>query len=78
MNYDELNRFTESLTYSIRRFIIFFCHGPKGGHGTMTLPPSKKNLAVAYCKSRVPDLCGEVPLCTDLVGASFLVGAKFY
>jgi len=32
MNYDELNKFTGSLTYSIQRF-IFFCHGTKGGEG---------------------------------------------
>jgi len=36
--YDELNRFTGSLIYSIQRF-IFFCHGPKKrGHGTIVLP----------------------------------------
>jgi len=34
MNYDELNRFTKSLTYSIRRFI--FLPWPKGD-GTMHL-----------------------------------------
>jgi len=38
MNYDELNRFTGSLTYSIQRRFIFFCHSPKGVHGTMPWP----------------------------------------
>jgi len=34
----ELNRFTGSLTYNIRRF-IFLCHGSKGGHGPTSPPP---------------------------------------
>jgi len=37
MNYDELNRFTDSLTYSIRCFILL-CHGPKEGPRHNGLP----------------------------------------
>jgi len=38
MNYNKLIRFTGSLIYSIRRFIIL-CYGPgRRGHGT-TAPP---------------------------------------
>jgi len=37
MYYDELNMFTGSLTYSVRRF-IFSVMAQKRGHGTMPLP----------------------------------------
>jgi len=48
MNYDELNRFTGSLNYSIRRFI--FLPWPKGGpwHNASLntlLSPGRRNLA---------------------------------
>jgi len=53
MNYDELNKFTGSLTNNIR----FFCHDPKGGgHGTM--PPSLKQIR-PYLSSNVAEQ-GEV------------------
>jgi len=50
MNYNELNRFTGSLTYSIRRFIyLFFIPWHKeggGGHGTMPPPSPHINTTV--------------------------------